>query len=168
MSHAKRWTNMTKLICDILKGFVANSAKRKIAVRCKSKPLTLTPLTWRIWWVPNNASRWRMGFNSAFKGLKNRSAYAYVMTVFTTTERIYWFGSSACHTWFSRWTKWTKTSVCYISRLQRFLVYLTTFSKCKIWMVYLWKQVAMKYLYRWYCPNIFEARPKKTTISPSE
>ena len=32
--------------------------------------LTLTPLTWKIWWVPNNASRWQMGFNWAFKGLK--------------------------------------------------------------------------------------------------
>jgi len=32
--------------------------------------LTLIPLTWRIWWAPNNASRWQMGFNSAFKGLK--------------------------------------------------------------------------------------------------
>ena len=31
----------------------------------------LTPilLTWRIQWAPNNASKWRMGFNSAFKGL---------------------------------------------------------------------------------------------------
>jgi len=26
-------------------------------------------LTWRIWWAPNNASRWQMGFNSAFEGL---------------------------------------------------------------------------------------------------
>jgi len=25
---------------------------------------------WRIWWAPNNASRWQMGFNLAFKGLK--------------------------------------------------------------------------------------------------
>jgi hypothetical protein len=33
-------------------------------------PLTLILLTWRIWWAPNNASRWRMEFNSAFKGLK--------------------------------------------------------------------------------------------------
>jgi len=32
--------------------------------------LTLNPLTWKIWWAPNNASRWQMGFNSAFKGLK--------------------------------------------------------------------------------------------------
>jgi len=31
--------------------------------------LTLILLTWRIWWDPNNASRWQMGFNSAFKGL---------------------------------------------------------------------------------------------------
>ena len=32
--------------------------------------LTLTLLTWRIWWAPNNASRWQMLFNSAFKGLR--------------------------------------------------------------------------------------------------
>jgi hypothetical protein len=33
--------------------------------------LTLILLTWRIWWTPNNASRWQMGFNSAFKGLSD-------------------------------------------------------------------------------------------------
>jgi len=31
--------------------------------------LTLTLLMWRIWWAPNNASRWQIGFNLAFKGL---------------------------------------------------------------------------------------------------
>ena len=31
--------------------------------------LTFILLTWRIWWAPNNASRWQMGFNSAFKVL---------------------------------------------------------------------------------------------------
>jgi hypothetical protein len=31
--------------------------------------LTLTPLTWKTWRAPNNASRWQTGFNSAFKGL---------------------------------------------------------------------------------------------------
>jgi len=31
--------------------------------------LTLTPLTWKIWWAHNNASRWQMEFNSAFKVL---------------------------------------------------------------------------------------------------
>ena len=31
--------------------------------------LTLILLTWRKWWALNNASKWQMGFNSAFKGL---------------------------------------------------------------------------------------------------
>ena len=32
----------------------------------------LTPilLTWIIWWDPTNDSKWQMGFNSVFKGLK--------------------------------------------------------------------------------------------------
>jgi hypothetical protein len=33
-------------------------------------PLTLILLTWRIWCTPNNASRWQMGFNLEFKGLR--------------------------------------------------------------------------------------------------
>jgi hypothetical protein len=32
--------------------------------------LTLILLTWKIWRAPNNASRWQIGFNSAYKGLK--------------------------------------------------------------------------------------------------
>jgi hypothetical protein len=32
--------------------------------------LTLILPTWRIWLDPNNASKWQMGFNSAFKGIK--------------------------------------------------------------------------------------------------
>ena len=33
------------------------------------RALTLTLLTWTIWRAPINASKWRMGFNSAFKVL---------------------------------------------------------------------------------------------------
>jgi len=36
----------------------------------KNLLLTLILLTWRIWWAANNASKWQMGFKSAFKGLK--------------------------------------------------------------------------------------------------
>jgi hypothetical protein len=32
--------------------------------------LTLILPTWKIWRAPNNASKWQMGFNSAFKGLR--------------------------------------------------------------------------------------------------
>jgi len=33
--------------------------------------LNLALLTWRIWWAPNNASRWLLGFNSVFEGLNH-------------------------------------------------------------------------------------------------
>ena len=36
--------------------------------------LTLYLLMWGIWWAPNNASRWQMGFNWLFKGLNRRGA----------------------------------------------------------------------------------------------
>jgi hypothetical protein len=36
---------------------------------CMFKTLSLTLLTWRIWWAPNNASRWQMEFILAFKAL---------------------------------------------------------------------------------------------------
>ena len=36
---------------------------------CRWKGLTLILLTWRIGWVPNNASKWQTGFNSVFKVL---------------------------------------------------------------------------------------------------
>ena len=32
--------------------------------------LTLILLMRKIWWAPNNAGKWQIGFNSAFKGLK--------------------------------------------------------------------------------------------------
>ena len=35
--------------------------------RLDKEKLTLILLTWRIWWAPNNVSRWQMGFKSAFK-----------------------------------------------------------------------------------------------------
>jgi len=35
----------------------------------KLQALILILLMWRIWWAPNNASRWQMGFNWALKVL---------------------------------------------------------------------------------------------------
>jgi len=45
----------------------------KITPTASDITLTLNPLTWKIWWAPNNASKWQMGFNSAFKGLNDIS-----------------------------------------------------------------------------------------------
>ena len=42
------------------------------------RPLTLILLTWRIRWAPNNASKWQMGFNSAFKGLRRATILQHI------------------------------------------------------------------------------------------
>ena len=48
------------------------SSLKNTDILCSSKHcLTLILLMWRTGWAPNNARNWQMGFNSAFKGLKN-------------------------------------------------------------------------------------------------
>jgi len=52
------------------------STNKIYAYRIYSTPfleglLNLIPLTWRIWWAPNNGRKWQMGFNSEFTGLKS-------------------------------------------------------------------------------------------------
>ena len=41
---------------------------------------------WRIWWAPNNASRWQIGFNSAFEVLMPK-AITIVVSRQQTTKR---------------------------------------------------------------------------------
>jgi len=58
--------------------FCCSSRKKKFEARFKivilafCSSLTLILLTWRIWWAPNNASKWQMRINSAFKWLNIR------------------------------------------------------------------------------------------------
>ena len=58
-----------------------------------SPTLTLILLTWRIWWVPNNASKWQMGFNSVFKGVRikiGRLLWRSLLSVLmSSSERIF-------------------------------------------------------------------------------
>jgi len=49
--------------------------------------LTLILLTWRKWWTPNNASKWQMGYNSAFKGLNYLRENSVI-----SFESFYWQG----------------------------------------------------------------------------
>jgi hypothetical protein len=42
--------------------------------------LTLILLMCRIWWAPNNSSRWQMGFNSAFKELNTAQHVSGILT----------------------------------------------------------------------------------------
>jgi len=50
--------------------------------------LTLILLTWRKWLTPNNASKWQMGFNSAFKGL-NCSSFIWLNNLKSVQDRIF-------------------------------------------------------------------------------
>ena len=49
--------------------------------------LTLILLTWRIWWAPTKASKWQMGFNSAFTGLKTKRRLLYLKTQFVPRSK---------------------------------------------------------------------------------
>jgi hypothetical protein len=65
--------------------------------------LTLILLTWRIWWAHNNASKWQMGFNSAFKGLRIFSTCVLVFCVASLVWSVWVHGSFYsfwCVVWF--------------------------------------------------------------------
>ena len=53
-----------------------------------SSKLTLILLTRRIWWFPDNASKWQMGFNSALKGLTKYNTLIHVTHTFVATTII--------------------------------------------------------------------------------
>ena len=56
---------------------------------CKFHYLTLILLTWRIWWTPNNASRWQVGFNSVFKRLtSSKITFRNKFVTFTRTLQV--------------------------------------------------------------------------------
>jgi len=58
-----RWFTSLSVPCFTGKGSTELTGKKYSVPNCA---LTLILLTWRIWWAPNNASRWEMGYNSAF------------------------------------------------------------------------------------------------------
>jgi len=56
-------------ILSFVLSLISNLTEKNLFSLGRTFALTLILLTWRMWWAPNNASRWQMGFNSAFKGL---------------------------------------------------------------------------------------------------
>jgi hypothetical protein len=62
-------------------------------ILCRLKVnLTLILLMCRIWWAPNNASKWQMGFNLAFKGLNIISHTSNLMFLWPTNYRFKFHG----------------------------------------------------------------------------
>ena len=77
---------MFNVYCKIIYNLVVSIERQKeIEVKrvlYATQYLTLILLTWTIWRAPTNASKWRMGFNSAFKGLKNVRFITNIHSVF--------------------------------------------------------------------------------------
>ena len=73
--------------------------------------LTLILLTWTIWRAPTNASKWRMGFNSAFNPLAPNVVYIrrtaqltsrrYILNIYSTNVLTEYFKRAAHSTFFS-------------------------------------------------------------------
>jgi hypothetical protein len=60
-------------------GSLPENLERRRKKKGEMPHLTLTLLTWRIGWTPNNASKWQMGFNLAFKKLNSsKSVWKYI------------------------------------------------------------------------------------------
>jgi len=57
------------ILSRIKRGTIKTVYRSSCKVPCSYPILTLILPTWRIWWAPNNARKWQMRFNSAFKGL---------------------------------------------------------------------------------------------------
>jgi hypothetical protein len=54
---------------SVLKHAITFRDKTQSFATAAGTRLTLNLLTWTIWRAPTNASKWRRGVNSAFKGL---------------------------------------------------------------------------------------------------
>jgi len=59
--------------------------------------LTLILLLWRIWWALNNASKWHMAFNSAFKGLNGITFFRCNQNIDASTTLVRSKSSSALY-----------------------------------------------------------------------
>jgi hypothetical protein len=60
--------------------------------------LTLILLTCRIWWAPNNASKWQMGFNLAFKGFMCLFILS-SPTIMNSKKHFYWALTKPAPVW---------------------------------------------------------------------
>ena len=63
------WIHKILILFRIRNNCLSIGRSRSLYLFIKQIVLTLTLLTWRIWWATISASKWRMGFNLAFKGL---------------------------------------------------------------------------------------------------
>jgi hypothetical protein len=79
--------------------------------------LTLILLTWTKWRAPTNASKWRMGFNSAFKGLIS-THYKYVKLLHKIVFQAFKVREQLGDPFHLMWNSYY-TNTCQITRFQQ-------------------------------------------------
>ena len=99
--------------------------------------ITLTLLTWRIWWAPNTASRWHVAFNSAFEGLNCLTLKMKTLSTFGISITVYQFMRH-------KYPRRRKYSVQYMCELAIFALWMLSFSWdlhvcARIGLVCLWR-----------------------------
>ena len=88
-----------KCVTDKHIHYIQFSVRGSFSQMYEEKKLTLILLMWRIWWALNNACKWQMGFNLAFKGL-NRKIFLLIRVIQMNqldATMIYWSIRSAQH-----------------------------------------------------------------------
>jgi hypothetical protein len=99
LSSSKLYTDVPQLVLLISSEKTELSVKEHLAMVLLPHKLTLILLTWRIWWASNNASKWQMGFNLAFKEL--------MFTYPLWTLRLRFSENSQCQVYFGIETRLT-------------------------------------------------------------
>jgi len=96
------------------------------------KTVTLILLTWSIWWARYNASRWQIGFNSAFKWLNMFYLIIYWTQKYAMTSFLYVV--SHCHLSATIQTKLKAWERKKIFKPWLTLLKLTRQSNCVVWI----------------------------------
>ena len=92
-SDRPQWKSEPEVAKSCHHAAVLHTSLSAVPTRVTQMNLTLTLLTWTIWRAHSNASKWRMGFNSAFKGLKSKNIWLYIHNYpcGRIKEQLHWF-----------------------------------------------------------------------------
>jgi hypothetical protein len=93
---------------DIVINVLRLSCKVPVILSDINETLTFILLMWRIGWASNDASKWQMGFNSAFKGLTFLADFRKILRYHNSWKSFQW--GRIC---LMRTDRHDKTNICF-------------------------------------------------------
>jgi hypothetical protein len=106
--------------------------------------LTLILLTWKIRWALNNASKWQMEFNSAFKGLNSLSLLVMWCTNRFNIQEFYILPHWICV--FCIYLR-TNSDLCHLHH--KLIGFYNRGEKCLLWgTVWVFKQSSLQFVFK--------------------